>query len=391
MLSQLASGKPTDRCRSTLRRVEKGADVYINTVGTFGVASASYYWSRVSSALGRLSQYLAGDGAYTWRVVVADDYHLEAGGEHCRSALFAFFLFCCTCGVPLSWNKTASGETVVWIGISQRQAQWFTKWTREVADSDQVHMARFEEGLGRIMFVVEAFELERPFLGPLSIHVAPSWVLSMQSSTLRKILSSLYGRSGLEHQALQLLILSGKHDKQREDGDRGLFPEARTGWQDRCWRVAMVFTRTQRRRLALDLFSGSKTLFLLYGETPRKKHTRVQIVPTITDNRGNSALLNKLMSTKFSASASAVEWAPRDENKEADKLANGNAEDFEPSLRFDVDASTLCWHILPEALEAGCAAERQYQEARERGTLPNLSRKERRRKPEVHLRLKDPW
>ena len=37
----------------------------------------------------------------------------------------------------------------------------------EVADSDQVHMARFEEGLGRIMFVVGALELERPFLGPL--------------------------------------------------------------------------------------------------------------------------------------------------------------------------------------------------------------------------------
>ena len=32
-------------------RVEAGGDVYINTVGTFGVASASYYWSRVSSAL----------------------------------------------------------------------------------------------------------------------------------------------------------------------------------------------------------------------------------------------------------------------------------------------------------------------------------------------------
>ena len=111
-------------------------------------------------------------------MVVADDYHLEAGGEHYRFALFAFFLLCCTCGVPLSWNKTAGGETVIWVGfellhstyhlgISQHQTKWFTKWAREVADSDQVHMGRFEEGLGRIMFVVGALELERPFLGPL--------------------------------------------------------------------------------------------------------------------------------------------------------------------------------------------------------------------------------
>ena len=59
-------------------------------------------------------------------------------------------------------------------------------------------------------------------------------------------------------------------------------------------------------------------------------------MPTITDNRGNGALLNKLMSTKFPASAvlmelasymrrmslrTVVEWAPREGNKEADKLA----------------------------------------------------------------------
>ena len=41
----------------------------------------------------------------------------------------------------------------------------------------------------------------------------------------------------------------------------------------------------------------------------------------------------------------------REGNKEADKLANGNAEDFDPSLRIEVNASTLNWDILPEALE----------------------------------------
>ena len=34
--------------------------MYINKVGTFGVASASYYWSRAASALGRLTQYITG-------------------------------------------------------------------------------------------------------------------------------------------------------------------------------------------------------------------------------------------------------------------------------------------------------------------------------------------
>ena len=34
-------------------QVQPGGDVFVNTVGTFGVASASYYWSRVASAVKR--------------------------------------------------------------------------------------------------------------------------------------------------------------------------------------------------------------------------------------------------------------------------------------------------------------------------------------------------
>ena len=36
-------------------QVEAGDDVFINTVGTFGVASASYYWSRVAASVGRIA------------------------------------------------------------------------------------------------------------------------------------------------------------------------------------------------------------------------------------------------------------------------------------------------------------------------------------------------
>ena len=49
-------------------QVVPGGSVFINTVGTFGVASASHYWSRVASAIGRVAQYLAGNTAYTWHM-----------------------------------------------------------------------------------------------------------------------------------------------------------------------------------------------------------------------------------------------------------------------------------------------------------------------------------
>ena len=158
-------------------QISKGSSVYVNTVGTFGITSASYYWNRVGAAIGRVSQYVVGRQAATWHMLVADDYHLEAGGKEYRFALIAFFVVCSIVGVPLSWNKTSGGETVTWVGfellhrtrqfgISQRRADWFRKWTTEVASSSSLHMASFEEGLGRVMYVAGAPEYERPFLGP---------------------------------------------------------------------------------------------------------------------------------------------------------------------------------------------------------------------------------
>ena len=90
-------------------QIEVGGDVYINKVGTFGVASASYYWSRAASALGRLTQHITGRTANTWHQLVADDFHLEASGIEYRAALVYFFVLCSTAGVPLSWGKTAGG------------------------------------------------------------------------------------------------------------------------------------------------------------------------------------------------------------------------------------------------------------------------------------------
>ena len=83
-------------------QIEAGGDVYINKVGTFGVASASYYWSRAASALGRLTQYITGRTANTWHQLGADDFHLEASGPEYRAALISFFVLCATAGVPLS-------------------------------------------------------------------------------------------------------------------------------------------------------------------------------------------------------------------------------------------------------------------------------------------------
>ena len=103
---------------------------------------------------------------------------LDASGPAFREAIISFFTLCSLVVAPLSWPKTAGGDTISWVGFeilnrtyklgfSERRCQWFVRWTREVAESDHVQMTNFEEGLGRVMFVVGALEYERPFLGPL--------------------------------------------------------------------------------------------------------------------------------------------------------------------------------------------------------------------------------
>ena len=49
-------------------QLQPDAEVYVNTFGTFGAASTSNDLSHVASAIGRLSQYLAGNSVRTWQM-----------------------------------------------------------------------------------------------------------------------------------------------------------------------------------------------------------------------------------------------------------------------------------------------------------------------------------
>ena len=143
-------------------------------------------------------------------------------------------------------------------------------------------------------------------------------------------------------------------------------------------------------------------LKLRYGDGGHPESKKVMVVPSVTDNRGNGAVLNKLMSTKYPSSAvlmelavylkrrrirTIVEWAPREFNRESDNLANGITTGFNPALEMKIRPEEITWEILPEALEAGRDAERAYGAAKERGKLPNRSKKESRRDP-LKLRIR---
>ena len=246
------------------------------------------------------------------------------------------------------------------------------------------------------MFVTGALELERPFLGPLykfivlhprdSMRRVPSFVsfilhfLADQVADTRhyncaEILESSEEAPRVDAQASDVRTGIGGWFPRRGDG--GNIEPKLSPWfsleithEEWPW----VCAKSQKASLIISTLEALAVLVALklrYGEEPRRSKERVRIAPALTDNRGNGAALNKLMTTKFPASAllmelacymkkmsirAVVEWAPREGNKEADRLANGDHRAFDPALRIPVsaDPSSLSWVILPEAL-AGCS------------------------------------
>ena len=170
-----------------------------------------------------------------------------------------------------------------------------------------------------------------------------------------------------------------------------------------------IFEKGQRPALVISTLEALAILVALklkFGDQSDSSDTKVLLIPSVTDNRGNGAVLNKLMSTRFPSSAllmelasymksrglrPIVEWAPREFNREADMLANGITSSFDPAKRLRVTADSLSWSILPQALEAGREAERAYLETKEKFGLPFRGAKQRKRKVEERLKMTDPW
>ena len=112
-------------------QLEPEGEVFINTVGTFGISSASYWWSRVSTAMGRLYQDIIARYASSWVLLFADDYHIEMGGDRTsdqRSWCSSFYATSCVVLCP------GRRRQVVWSRTGW-DLSFFSKNTRSVSRS----------------------------------------------------------------------------------------------------------------------------------------------------------------------------------------------------------------------------------------------------------------
>ena len=318
---------------------------------------------RVAGAVGRLPQNLVASAATTWHMLVADDYILECGGAGYRRGLMTFFVLCAVLG--LSWHETSGGDMLVWvgfelllrsscIGISARRAEWFVRWTKKIADFETVHMAAFEEGQGRIMFVAGALEHERPFFGPLYSFISnhprdstrriPPYVMFILHYLVCEIVKQRHYRCSSKLNTANYVLRVDAQASSQRTGIGGWFPVANNSrtldpslsyWfsleitkEDFLW----FFEKGDKPSLVISTLEALAILVSLkhrFGNLEDVDDWRVFIVPSVTDNRGNGAALKKLMSTRFPTSAVLmelatfmkakrlrtiveVEWAPRE-------------------------------------------------------------------------------
>ena len=127
---------------SAVRFSEKqlSEEVWLNTVGTFGVGSAGYWWGRAGALMVRLAHYLV--PAFLrqfWLLLYADDGKNTAGGDRREHPLLFHLFLLEVLGTPIKWKKVHGGIEVEWVGywldyrrfemgISESRALWVRGW-----------------------------------------------------------------------------------------------------------------------------------------------------------------------------------------------------------------------------------------------------------------------
>ena len=89
--------------------------LFLNEVGTFGIASAAYWWSRISGAASRAVLYLMFQ-EFFYQLLFADDYKWNVCGPRGPFNLLLTVFFYEVIGMPWSWTKFRGGLEVDWVG-----------------------------------------------------------------------------------------------------------------------------------------------------------------------------------------------------------------------------------------------------------------------------------
>ncbi len=402
-------------------RASSGGDVYLFKVGVFGISSIAYWWARLGGAVIRALHAVTDLEDELWVLMMADDIKLESTANSPERAIITALLFFSVLGVPMSWGKTQGGTTIKWIGyelmlrefqlgITAERAAWAVGWLRRVVRDRRVLMEDLRSALGKLSFVCGVLEYERPFLAPafayLALHRDHSvCTLPLYLSCVFDHIAERITRRRMYPSACTRLPtdLSPRVDAKAEGGTvsvGGWLPRrGADGSIDKSSAPWFAATLTQqnapwafcregeayRTIAALEAMATLLSTVIFSPLLPINAAAQV-VLTSVTDNRGNSFALTKLMTTRFplclivmelSAQLEArnmrleMQWSPRDLNSEADALTNGDYTGFNPEHRIAVDLGAIPWLVLNRLMAHALDFEESRQRAKRRRALKN--------------------
>ena len=92
--------------------------VWVNTVGTYGMTSASYWWTRVAAgAIVRLFHYITWPSFRLELLLYVDDSLFTSHDQPSIEEILFGIWFLTSLGVPWAWRKFRGGTSLSWVGL----------------------------------------------------------------------------------------------------------------------------------------------------------------------------------------------------------------------------------------------------------------------------------
>lgn len=347
-------------------RADSNSDVvWVNTVGTFGISSAPYWWSKLFALIGRFVGHIMLQSMF-WQLVYVDDLHGTFVGERKFIHLWIWVLAFELVGTPFGYHKFKGGVAAEFIGyqlkydssqvgISIKRGGWLREWIQKAQQNKFVVVARdFAEFLGRLGFVSQLLTWMKPHLSPLF-----AWSAAISNSTVGRlpdtvVLTLKFIDAGLDMETYLVSVrrpieFSGEQFRTDAKCEDNLVVLG--GWEVQSGRWFKI-----------DVTPSQAPYFFVGGKGSQWASTSAELMASLaalvafgwvkdsslrrsvefslsagTDNRANEFLSSKRSTTKWplmlinmqlsallsrSHLSLRLRWRPREENTVADDLTN---------------------------------------------------------------------
>ena len=406
-------------------------EVYLNCVGTFGVASAAFWWSRLAATLQRTMWKFLDFKEVLYGLLYADDGLFLAAGPRYKRNLLAVLLFLTVLGAPLSWRKTRGGQRTEWlgytidirkglIGISEKKVAWLDTWITQVLKEGEVLGRDMRAALGRMGFLAGPLKHTRPFLALVyrwTARLGPgAWVkvplgvrLVMEFFRNGVVSTPLRPPRGMPRVGGEVFRVDAKADKgtvsiggwetySGVDPSKARWFALELNRSNAPW--AFVKGEPYKVIASLELLAITVAVMVFAPDSLWQGTAGRLCMTAFTDNQANSYVLDKFMSTAFPLSVVLMElavqlrcysldldlqWIPREQNCQADSLTNFEFQEFSKDNRLLVEMKDLKFKILDKLMQSAASVEEEV-------ILKKASKeKDPHRSTADKLRLTQPW